>query len=250
MGMDTRAADRRPFDFYLWQRREHPFDFRLGGILHVHSPALAPRIGARLESVFTAPNRAYLAVAFDAVLESSLPIEIPGIRRFRSRAPELALAVIPAGAEAVATVVRVAASDAPREEGRERPLAENPHADECVEILDELMLRVRLLTGEGRRESEKLREFRAQQQRELDTQRSRRAELLRAVERASIIQKLTARELQVFALVAKGLTNAQVASQLGISARTVETHRGHLMQKLDLDDFRALIVLATAHGYA
>lgn len=45
---------------------------------------------------------------------------------------------------------------------------------------------------------------------------------------------LTDREREVIELAAKGLTSAQIAEQLFISRRTVETHRGHAMEKLGL----------------
>jgi two-component system response regulator NreC len=45
---------------------------------------------------------------------------------------------------------------------------------------------------------------------------------------------LTIRERQVLGFTAKGLTNAEIGQQLSISARTVETHRAHLMLKLGL----------------
>jgi two-component system, NarL family, response regulator NreC len=45
---------------------------------------------------------------------------------------------------------------------------------------------------------------------------------------------LTIRERQVLGLTAKGLTNSEIGQQLAISARTVETHRAHLMLKLGL----------------
>jgi len=45
---------------------------------------------------------------------------------------------------------------------------------------------------------------------------------------------LTLRERQVLSLTAQGLTNAEIGEQLNISARTVETHRAHLMLKLGL----------------
>ncbi len=43
---------------------------------------------------------------------------------------------------------------------------------------------------------------------------------------------LTRREQEVAALVAQGLSNAQIATMLVISARTVETHVQHIMDKL------------------
>jgi two-component system, NarL family, response regulator NreC len=45
---------------------------------------------------------------------------------------------------------------------------------------------------------------------------------------------LTAREREILRLVVEGRTNAEIAAQLAISPRTVETHRTHLMRKLGL----------------
>ncbi len=52
---------------------------------------------------------------------------------------------------------------------------------------------------------------------------------------------LTERELEILKLIALGHTNAQVAQELYLSVRTVETHRSHIQQKLGLHD-RAEIV--------
>jgi DNA-binding CsgD family transcriptional regulator len=43
---------------------------------------------------------------------------------------------------------------------------------------------------------------------------------------------LTRREHEVLALIAGSATNKEAAQQLGISQRTVETHRAHIMRKL------------------
>lgn len=47
-------------------------------------------------------------------------------------------------------------------------------------------------------------------------------------------ETLTARERQILRLTAEGATTAQIGASLGISPRTVETHRTHLMHKLGL----------------
>jgi len=52
---------------------------------------------------------------------------------------------------------------------------------------------------------------------------------------------LTSRERDVVRLLSEGSSNKEVASRLGISVRTVETHRGTLMRKLDLDSVAALV---------
>lgn len=45
---------------------------------------------------------------------------------------------------------------------------------------------------------------------------------------------LTEREMQVAKLLALGKTSHEVADELGISVKTVDTHRGHLLEKLAL----------------
>jgi DNA-binding NarL/FixJ family response regulator len=52
---------------------------------------------------------------------------------------------------------------------------------------------------------------------------------------------LSDRELQVFQLIGSGAPNRQIATQLGISVKTVETHREHLKSKLGLQDSSALV---------
>jgi len=60
--------------------------------------------------------------------------------------------------------------------------------------------------------------------------------------------KLTSRELEVLQLIAEGSANKQVAAELGISTKTVEKHRDHLMQKLDIHDTAGLTRYAIAAG--
>ena len=59
---------------------------------------------------------------------------------------------------------------------------------------------------------------------------------------------LTRREREILALVANGLTNQQIADQLFISPRTVDTHRTNIMQKLDIHDLANLVRYAIEHG--
>jgi DNA-binding NarL/FixJ family response regulator len=59
---------------------------------------------------------------------------------------------------------------------------------------------------------------------------------------------LSSREVEVLQLVAEGKANKQVARQLGISIKTVEKHRQHLMGKLDLHDTAGLTRYAIAAG--
>jgi two-component system response regulator NreC len=52
---------------------------------------------------------------------------------------------------------------------------------------------------------------------------------------------LSERELEILRLIALGYTNAQVAEELFLSVRTVETHRAHIQQKLGLSDRAELV---------
>ena len=60
--------------------------------------------------------------------------------------------------------------------------------------------------------------------------------------------RLTSREVEVLQLVAEGSANKQVASTLGISIKTVEKHRQHLMDKLNIHDTAGLTRYAIATG--
>lgn len=60
--------------------------------------------------------------------------------------------------------------------------------------------------------------------------------------------RLTAREAEVLQLVAEGSANKQVAAALGISIKTVEKHRQHLMDKLGIHDTAGLTRHAIATG--
>jgi FixJ family two-component response regulator len=59
---------------------------------------------------------------------------------------------------------------------------------------------------------------------------------------------LTPREREILALIVNDLTSKQVARQLDISFRTVETHRTHIMQKMGADTLMALTAMADACG--
>lgn len=59
---------------------------------------------------------------------------------------------------------------------------------------------------------------------------------------------LTERERQVLVLIAEGLTSAGIAERLSISVKTVQTHRTHIMEKLDLHDRSQLVRYAVRKG--
>ena len=57
---------------------------------------------------------------------------------------------------------------------------------------------------------------------------------------------LTNRELEVFDLVGRGQTTAEIATQLGVSVKTIETYRANIKAKLDLKDATELLRYATS----
>jgi two-component system response regulator NreC len=59
---------------------------------------------------------------------------------------------------------------------------------------------------------------------------------------------LSERELEVLRLIALGHTNAEIAEQLFLSVRTVETHRAHIQQKLGLSSRAELVGYALRRG--
>lgn len=62
------------------------------------------------------------------------------------------------------------------------------------------------------------------------------------------VTRLSSREMEVLQLIAEGAANKQIAVELGISAKTVEKHRDHLMRKLDIHDTASLTRYAISAG--
>ena len=62
------------------------------------------------------------------------------------------------------------------------------------------------------------------------------------------VVRLSPREREVLQLIAEGEANKQVAAELGISIKTVEKHRDHLMRKLDIHDTAGLTRYAIEAG--
>ncbi len=73
-----------------------------------------------------------------------------------------------------------------------------------------------------------------------------------ALGRAGLLKKkmaeLTSREMEVLQLIAEGKANKQTAAELGIGLKTVEKHREHLMEKLDIHDTAGLTRYAISAG--
>lgn len=64
----------------------------------------------------------------------------------------------------------------------------------------------------------------------------------------SPLETLTNRQREVLQLIAEGLTNKGIAQRLSISVKTVETHRAHIMNKLNIHDQAGLTRFAIRHG--
>lgn len=65
---------------------------------------------------------------------------------------------------------------------------------------------------------------------------------------AQALRVLTPREVEVLRLVAEGRTNQEIADQLTLSIKTVQTHRANVMEKLGLRDITHLVRFAVRHG--
>ena len=64
----------------------------------------------------------------------------------------------------------------------------------------------------------------------------------------SSMDALTARQREVLQMVAEGKSTKEIAYQLNVSVKTVETHRAALMDRLDIHDIAGLVLYAVRHG--
>lgn len=73
-------------------------------------------------------------------------------------------------------------------------------------------------------------------------------QFLPSVAQKSPLESLSRRERQVLQLVVEGHASVEIAARLVLSAKTVETYRSRLMQKLGVHDITALVKFAIQHG--
>jgi len=65
---------------------------------------------------------------------------------------------------------------------------------------------------------------------------------------SSALEPLSERERDIVQLLALGYTNQEIGKKLYISVRTVDTHRAHIMRKLELETRAELVMFALANG--
>jgi len=73
-------------------------------------------------------------------------------------------------------------------------------------------------------------------------------ELLMSTDSDQSLESLTPREREILQLIAEGHTTKEIADKLGISARTADVHRTHIMQKLDVHNVAGLTRIAVSYG--
>ena len=75
-----------------------------------------------------------------------------------------------------------------------------------------------------------------------------RRHLLSQSSKGDPLETLSTRQREILQAIAEGKSTKDIAELLSISPKTVETHRGHLMQKLDIHDIAGLVRYAIRHG--
>ena len=82
----------------------------------------------------------------------------------------------------------------------------------------------------------------------IERDRTRRRDQKAVAELRAVFETLTTRERDVFALVASGLMNKQIAAEIGLAEITVKIHRGHLMRKMGARSPADLVRMAEMLG--
>lgn len=61
------------------------------------------------------------------------------------------------------------------------------------------------------------------------------------------VARLTRRECEILGLIAKGYSTKEIATELGVSHKTIETHRSHLFKKLRIHSVAEAVCFAVRH---
>ena len=70
----------------------------------------------------------------------------------------------------------------------------------------------------------------------------------KTVEGKSTLDRLSSREREVLQQIVEGKSNAEIAADLSLSIKTIETYRSRILHKLDIDDLPSLVKFAIQHG--
>ena len=73
-------------------------------------------------------------------------------------------------------------------------------------------------------------------------------EAMKAIEKAKENDKLSKREIEVLNAIAKGKNNNEIAEALGVSPKTVDSHRTNLLRKMNVNSTAALLVASIRSG--
>jgi DNA-binding NarL/FixJ family response regulator len=65
---------------------------------------------------------------------------------------------------------------------------------------------------------------------------------------SDVLREVSSRELEIMLKLVRGVRPKEIAMELGISEKTVATHRARLMTKLNVDDNRQLLLYALKAG--
>jgi two-component system, LuxR family, response regulator FixJ len=85
-------------------------------------------------------------------------------------------------------------------------------------------------------------------QRALEKDRANRSSLKERTQIRRQLESLTPRELEVLALMTQGKPNKVMAADLGLSQRTVEIHRAHVMEKTGASSVAQLVRMVMDSG--
>ena len=72
--------------------------------------------------------------------------------------------------------------------------------------------------------------------------------IAKAIEKRTPLSKLTSRQIEVLRMVAEGHRTREIANRLSLSVKTVESHRGEVMKRLEIHDVVSLVRYAMRVG--
>ncbi len=64
----------------------------------------------------------------------------------------------------------------------------------------------------------------------------------------SVSDQLTPRQLEILMMLVRGMTSKEIGYALGLSSKTVDVHRGRIMERVGVRDLASLVVYAARHG--